>query len=106
MRGLEVLQVINRAGSTRLKDISAITGLPYPTVCRIVDTLEEAGMIERDSSRRNYRPTALVRTLSVGFQEDEYLVTKARKHIETLCSDVGWPITIATRVGDLMMIRN
>ncbi len=63
-------------------------------------------MIERDSSRRNYRPTALVRTLSVGFQEDEFLVTIARKHIESLCADVGWPITIASRVGDLMMIRD
>ncbi len=105
-RGLEVLQVINRAGLTRLQDISNATGLPYPTVCRIVDTFKDAGMIERDSSSRNYRPTALVRTLSVGFQEDEFLVTKARKIIEELCSDVGWPITIATRVGNHMMIRD
>lgn len=105
-RGLSVLQAINRSGSLRLLDISSATGLPYPTVCRIVETLVDAGMIEREESIRKYRPTALVQTLSVGYQEDHALVMRARPHIVALCNKVNWPITIATRVGNTMMIRD
>ncbi len=105
-RGLSVLQAINRSGSLRLMDISFATNLPYPTVCRIVDTLVDAGMIEREESVRKYRPTALVQTLSVGYQEDHALVMRARPHIVALCKKVNWPITVATRVGNTMMIRD
>jgi IclR family transcriptional regulator, mhp operon transcriptional activator len=105
-RGLSVLQAINRSGSLRLKDISLATDLPYPTICRIVETLVEAGMIEREESVRKYRPTALVQTLSLGYQEDHALAMRARSHIVTLCKKVNWPITIATRVGNTMMIRD
>ncbi len=105
-RGLSVLQAINRSGSMRLMDISFATNLPYPTVCRIVETLVDAGMIEREESVRKYRPTALVQTLSVGYQEDHALVMRARPHIVALCKKVNWPITVATRVGNTMMIRD
>jgi IclR family transcriptional regulator, mhp operon transcriptional activator len=87
-------------------DISQATGLPYPTVCRIVDTLIDIGMIEREPSRRYYRPTALVQTLSVGYQEEHALVAQARSHIVALCKKVGWPITVTTRVGNSMMVRD
>ena len=87
-------------------DISKATGLPYPTACRIVETLVEAGMIVRDEAARKYRPTALVQTLSVGYQEDHALVAKARPSIVALCKKLNWPITIATRVGNTMMIRD
>ena len=105
-RGLSVLQAINRSGSLRLMDISKATQLPYPTICRIVETLVDAGMIVREESIRRYRPTALVQTLSVGYQEDQELVMQARPHIVALCKKVNWPITIATRVGNTMMIRD
>lgn len=105
-RGLIVLQAINRSGSLRLMDISQATRLPYPTVSRIVETLVGAGMIVREESDLKYRPTALVQTLSVGYQKDHALVARARPHIVALCKKLNWPITIATRVGNTMMIRD
>ncbi|MEM8917396.1 MAG: helix-turn-helix domain-containing protein [Pseudomonadota bacterium] len=105
-RGFGVLQAINRSGSMRLMDISKSTQLPYPTVSRIVETLVELGMVERESSGRRYRPTALVQTLSAGYQEEHALVSCARPHIVKLCNTVGWPITITTRVGNRMMVRD
>lgn len=105
-RGLDVLQAVNRAGSMRLTDISKATGLPFPTVSRIVDTLVDAGMLEREPARRFYRPTALVQTLAVGYKEDHELVALARPHIVALCKLVGWPITVTTRVGNNMMVRD
>lgn len=105
-RGLEVLQAISRSGSLRLMDISNATRLPYPTVSRIVETLVECGMIEREPSGKRYRPTALVQTLSVGYQDEHALTAIARPYIVELCKSVSWPITITTRVGNRMMVRD
>lgn len=87
-----------------MTDIANETELPYPTVCRIVETLVDAGMIERIPGGRAYRPTALVQTLSLGYQVENELASRARPHIVDLCKKVGWPITVTTRVGNKMII--
>lgn len=104
-RGLEVLQAVNRLGSARFVDVANATSIPYPTVCRIVDTLVDAGMLEREQGRRHFKPTPLVQSLSLGFQEDDAFVKTAQPVIAKLCDAVGWPITITTRVGNAMMVR-
>ncbi len=105
-RGLAVLQAINRGGSITMMEICRGAHIPYPTACRIVETLIDEGMIEREPARKRYRSTALVRTLSMGFQEQDGLVAAARPHIVALCRELSWPISIATRVGPMMMVRD
>lgn len=105
-RGLEVLQAVNRHGVARYVDIANSTSIPYPTVCRIVGTLVDIGMLERQADGFGFRPTAMVQSLSVGFEEDDSLIRSARPVISALCEDVGWPITITTRVGASMVIRD
>lgn len=104
-RGLKVLQAINHHRSLSMTSIASICGLPYPTACRIVDTLIAEQMIEREQTKKHYRPTALVRTLSAGYQPDDDLVAACRPHIERLTRDMRWPISVCTRVGMSMMIR-
>ena len=72
-RGLRVLQVVNHHRSISMMEIARQCELPYPTTCRIVETLIEERMIERETTRKHYRPTALVKTLSVGYQADDAL---------------------------------
>ena len=103
-RGLRVLQAINRGGSITMMQICREARVPYPTACRIIETLIKEGMVEREPARKRYRATALVRTLSVGYQDDNELVGIARPHIVALCKRHGWPISLATRVGHSMMV--
>lgn len=105
-RGLAVLKTINRLGSASLIEISREAQVPYPTACRIVNTLLHEDMIEREPNRRRYRPTFLVQSLSVGYIQENQLVTVANKHIIDLCSRVVWPISLATRVGASMVLRD
>lgn len=105
-RGLSVLQAINRGGSITMMEISRSSQVPYPTACRIVQTLLHQGMIEREPARKRYRATALVQSLASGFQDENELVTIARPHIEALCSKLLWPISITSRVGAHMMVRD
>ena len=105
-RGLAVLQAVNRGGSITMMDICRSAGIPYPTACRIVQTLMDEGMIEREPARKRYRPTALVRTLSFGYQEEGDLVAVARPHIAALTRKFAWPVSVTTRVGPVMMVRD
>lgn len=105
-RALAVLQAINRHGTLTLMEIAQEVRIPYPTSCRIVQTLLVEGLIEREPDRKRYRPTALVQTLSHGFQQDDRLVTVARPHIVALTKKIAWPVAVATRVGQRMMVRD
>ncbi|MFM2409267.1 MAG: hypothetical protein RL481_95 [Pseudomonadota bacterium] len=105
-RGLSVLQAINRSGAITMMEIARSSGVPYPTACRIVQTLLYEGLIEREPARKRYRSTALVQTLASGFHDDSELVAVSRPHIEKLCKQLLWPISITSRVGSHMMVRD
>lgn len=89
-----------------MTQISNAVLLPYPTAWRIVYTLVKEGVIEREESRKYYRPTALSQSLSCGYLERVRLVEIARKHIVKLTKEIGWPIAIASRVGPVMVVRD
>jgi len=104
-RGLRVLQVINHNRSIGMMEIAKQCDLPYSTTYRIVETLIEEQMIEREPTRKHYRPTLLVKTLSVGYQDDDTLARVSRPYIINLTRELRWPISVCTRVGMRMMIR-
>jgi len=105
-RSLTVLQAVNRLGSLTMMDIALASDIPYPTACRIVQTLMHYGMLEREPVRKHYRPTALVQTLANGYQEHSQLVDVARPHIVDFTRASLWPVLITTRVGNAMMVRD
>lgn len=105
-RSIAALKAINRHGSLSMMEISKASKIPYPTACRIVQTLLYEGLIEQEPARKRYRPTAMVQTLAHGFQHDDRLVDAARPHIVALTKRVGWPVSIAIRVGRNMMLRD
>lgn len=105
-RSIQVLQAINRHGSLTLMEIAQQAHLPYPTTCRVVQTLQVEGLVEREPDRKRYRPTALVHTLSHGYQMTDRLTTAARPHIVALTRKISWPVTLCTRVGQKMMVRD
>lgn len=85
-------------------EISRQTHMPYPTTCRIVETLVNEGLVEREPSRKRYRPTRLVRTLAAGYQSDQHLVSVSRPHMVTLTRQLQWPVALSGRVGHQLMI--
>ncbi|WP_174284903.1 helix-turn-helix domain-containing protein [Sphingomonas bacterium] len=105
-RAIAVLQAINRGQSLSMMEIAKASAVPYPTACRIVQTLLHEGLIEREASRKRYQPTAMVQTLAHGFQGHGALVHATRPHIAALTREIGWPISLTTHVGSAMVIRD
>lgn len=104
-RAIAILQAINRLGSANLMTIARAAAIPYPTAARLVETLVEEGLIEREEGRKYYRPTALVRTLSNGFRDHDALVRSAEPAMRALTRELLWPISLVTRVGGAMVVR-
>ncbi len=105
-RSLAVLRAVNRAGSLSMMEIAQVSKIPYPTACRIVQTLVQEGMLEREPARKNYRPTVLVQSLSHGFQDHSGLTDIARPHLLSLTKTHLWPVSLVTRVGQMMIVRD
>jgi IclR family mhp operon transcriptional activator len=106
IRGIAVLKAINRGGTISMTEIAQTSNVPYPTACRVVQTLILEGLVEREPGRKNYRPTSLVHSLSNGFDGRAEMVECARAHIVDLTNALGWPISLASRVGHSMIIRD
>jgi IclR family mhp operon transcriptional activator len=105
-RCISVLRVINEHSPVSLMKISRDAEVPYATACRIVQTLICEGLIEKEPSRLRYRPTAAIQGLSQGFQNHDRLVAAARSHIVDLTKTLLWPVSVTTRVGQYMVVRD
>jgi IclR family mhp operon transcriptional activator len=104
-RSVAILQAINRSGSVSMTQLAREVDLPYATAHRLVQTLVHEGLIELETCRKRYRPTELVETLSCGARGGAQLVSVARPHMVELTRRVSWPVSLVTRVGQSMMVR-
>jgi len=88
-----------------LADLSLTTGLPKPTLVRLLDTLITAGYVRRLPRRGGYRLTERVMRLSGGFRHADNTVEVARPFLSALTAEHKWPVAIATLDSDAMLIR-
>jgi IclR family mhp operon transcriptional activator len=103
---MSILQAVNRSGSLSMMEIAQVTAIPYPTTRRIVTTLVVAGMLEQEPARKHYRPTVLVQSLAHGFQDHSGLTDIARPYLVGLTKTHLWPVSLSTRVGQSMIVRD
>ena len=103
-RTISVLQTINRHGSLSMMEIARNEALPYPTAYRIVQTLLHEGLIEQESSRKQYRPTALVQTLANGYKTHGRMKDCVAPVLRALTREIGWPAFVSERVGNCMVV--
>lgn len=105
LRGLSILKSLNRRAVSHVEEIAVETGLPKPTVVRMLGVLVEAGYAQRLPKRRGYRLDERVLTLSAGFRSDEMVVRVARPLLSAFTTVHKWPVSIATLDVDAMRIR-
>lgn len=104
IRALEVLSLINRDRGSSIAELHKNTGLPKPTLVRLLETLVTAGYVAKDRKRSEYRVTHLVERLSVGFYGSPLIVQAARADALDLTERLKWPITVAVLDNDAMVV--
>lgn len=106
-RGLEVMRYLQTKHPATLNDIHQATGLPRPTLLRILRTLEIGGMVRRGMGDGLYRNGYRLQRLAEQLDETDQLAEIAAPILDRLCQKVSWPSDLAVlrRVDDskLMM---
>lgn len=105
-RGLDILSLLNRHNGLTVTETAEQVSLPRPTAFRLLRTLERLGYIFRDDADKKYRLTAQVRSLSHGYDQEEWLPKIARPIMVELCKKILWPVTICTNMGSMMLVRD
>jgi IclR family mhp operon transcriptional activator len=104
-RGLAILRALNEHNYASALQLSRITGLPRPTVYRLLDTLIAAGYVAHGQRPDIYRLTIAVRALSDGFDDEAWMTDIAAPILAELGQAIVWPTDIATFDRDAMVVR-
>ena len=104
-RGLRTLTFLNNRGSATVAEVSRVLELPRTTAERVLMTLSSEGFISRDPQTKRYRLTPRVLALSDGFGDDGWIVHVATPLIFETTREIGWPLCIATPLGEFMSLR-
>jgi IclR family mhp operon transcriptional activator len=105
-RAFVVLEALNRRRSTTLAVLAAETGLPRPTLVRLLQTLTELGYASRVSRQDGYRLTDHVLGLAGGVRFIDHLVDAAIPHMSRFTREHGWPLYLATLSAGAMTVRH
>jgi IclR family mhp operon transcriptional activator len=103
-RLLTVLRAIGESRGATIVELHRRCHIPRPTLYRIVSTLAIIGYVQRHKDR-SYRLTFKVRTLSDGFDDEEWVRDLSLPILDELRRKVLWPTELATFEDDAMFLR-
>ncbi len=104
-RAIDVLQALNRRPLSTLHDLHCDTGLPKPSLVRLLRTLEAKGLATQSSTYGAYRLLSSVKSLASGFHHEPRIVEVAESPMIEFTQLEGWPLSLALFDLDAMVVR-
>lgn len=104
-RALQVLRTVNRFRIASVNDIFSETGIPKPTIVRVLETLAFEKYVVRDNLCGGYRVTAKAAELWSGYSGISLIIDAARPLAIALTERTQWPIGIGVINGDAVMLQ-
>src|SRR5690348_603658 len=103
-RGLQVLKALRTNAASTLQDVHAATGLPKPTLLRILRTLERGGVVRRRLADGRYQITSDAYRISRRPDRYDRLTEIAGPVLNRLCQRIAWPSDLIVPAGDHMEV--
>lgn len=104
-RGLAVLAVLNRQGSATALQLARDSGVPRPSVYRLLQTLVDEGYVRRGTADDRFHLRLKVRGLSEGFEDEQWIASIAGPALAELTGRISWPCDVSTLDGLKMVIH-
>ena len=103
-RGLQVLKFLHSEPISSLRDIHRATAISKPSLLRILNTLEQAGVVARCLADGRYRLSVFT---DVVRKRDRYdrVAEAAAPVLAQLCKKVKWPSDLFVPAGNCMERR-
>ncbi len=104
-RSLAILEALSRGPQATISTLAVETGLPRPTVVRLLQTLVALGYVTQVSRTLGYRLTDRVLGLAQGIRFVDHFVDVAAPHMRRFTQAHGWPLYLGTLSHRAMTIR-
>ncbi|MDC7789718.1 DNA-binding transcriptional regulator [Rhodoplanes sp. TEM] len=104
-RAFALLAELNKQRVATVADLHARTGLPKPTIVRLLETLIAEGYVASDKRLGGYQVTSQVTTLASGFHGAPMVIEAARPWAIDLTRRLKWPVSVALLVKDAVAVR-
>lgn len=104
-RALRLLEALNRRSASSVGQLHQETGLPKPTIVRMLKTMAAEGYVASDPRQSGYRVTAQVNSLSCGYHGDPMVVEMAKPWAIALTRKFGWPAGVGMIEHNVVVIR-
>ena len=104
-RAIDVLQALNRRPLSTLHDLHRETGLPKPSIVRLLRTLESKGLATQSSGYGTYQLLGGVRSLASGFHHEPLIIEVAEEIMIDFTRREGWPLALALFDQNAMVVR-
>ena len=105
IKALNILAELNRGGLETVGGLHAKTGIPKPTIVRLLQTLVAAGYVNQDEKLRGYHVTFATKQLSSGFHGAPKVIEIARPFVDKLTKELLWPCAICTLDFDAVVVN-
>jgi IclR family mhp operon transcriptional activator len=105
VRAIDLLQALNRQAVSTLDVLHAQTGIPKPTLVRLLQTFEGRGIVKHAPQHGAYFLTSGVRSLSSGYHSEPMIVEAAAPLMDALTLRVKWPMAVAMLEDSAMVVR-
>lgn len=105
LRGLALLEALNRRSISSVDQLAAQTNLPKATIVRMLRNLAAGGYAQQLPRRKGYMLGERVLNLSSGFRSRDLVVEAARPLIKAFTAKHKWPVSLATLEIDSMRVR-
>jgi len=105
VRALQILRALNRQPVSTLDVLHKQTGIPKPTIVRLLQTLQAERLVRHAPQYGAYYLTSEVTSLSSGYHSEPRIVEASSKVADGLTRDLKWPVSVAVHDGDAMVVR-
>lgn len=105
VRALDLLRALNRQPISSVDDLYIATGIPKPSIVRLLQTLEARGLVRHAPQHGAYYLTSEVRTLSSGYHSEPRLIEASATLVDELTRRIKWPLAVAMPDAGAMIVR-
>ncbi|VCU68568.1 Transcriptional regulator KdgR [Pigmentiphaga humi] len=104
-RAIELLQALNRQAVSSIDDLYRRTGIPKPTIARLLRTFEAKGLVAQSARFGAYYLASGMASLYCGYNHQPQVIEVARPVCDALTREFKWPVTLALLDVDAMVVR-
>jgi IclR family mhp operon transcriptional activator len=104
-RAIALLQCLNRQPISTLDLLHRQTGLPKPSLVRLLQTLVSLGLVNHAPQHGSYYLTSAVHTLSCGYHSEPRIIEAAAPVADAFTARYKWPVAVAVFDTDAVVVR-